>query len=73
MIANFTPVPRSGYRVGVPQAGWYRELLNSDSGAYGGSNMGNAGGVPTEPIPSHGFDHSLSLVVPPLGFLLLKK
>ena len=72
IVANFTPVPRPGYRVGVPQEGWYRELLNSDGGMYGGSNMGNAGGVATEPIPAHGFDHSLSLVVPPLGFLLLK-
>ena len=73
MVANFTPVPRPGYRVGVPAGGWYREVLNSDAESYGGSNMGNAGGVMTEPIAAHGYDHSLSLIVPPLGFLLLKK
>jgi 1,4-alpha-glucan branching enzyme len=73
MIANFTPVPRPGYRFGVPEAGWYRECLNSDSGIYGGSNMGNGGGVQTEPIPDHGFQQSISLIVPPLGFVLLKR
>ena len=73
MVANFTPVPRPDYRIGVPESGYYRELLNSDGEMYGGSNMGNGGGVATEPIPAHGFDHSLSLIVPPLAFLLLKK
>jgi len=73
MIANFTPVPRPAYRIGVPEWGWYRELLNSDSERYGGSNMGNGGGVHTEAIPAHGFDQSISLTVPPLGFLLLKR
>ena len=73
MIANFTPVPRPAYRIGVPEWGWYRELLNSDSERYGGSNMGNGGGVHTEATPAHGFDQSISLTVPPLGFLLLKK
>jgi 1,4-alpha-glucan branching enzyme len=73
MIANFTPVPRPAYRVGVPEWGWYRELLNSDSECYGGGNMGNGGGVHAEPIPAHGFDLSISLTVPPLGFLLLKR
>ena len=73
MVANFTPVPRPGYRIGVPEAGWYRELLNSDAAIYGGSNMGNGGGVQTEPIPAHGFEQSISLTVPPLGFVLLKK
>ena len=68
MVANFTPVPRPGYRIGVPEAGWYREVLNSDAAMYGGSNMGNGGGVHTEPIPAHGFDQSISLTVPPLGF-----
>ena len=73
MLTNFTPVPRPGYRIGVPAGGWYRELLNSDGEMYGGSNMGNGGGVPSEPIPSHGFDQSIALTVPPLGFLLLKR
>jgi 1,4-alpha-glucan branching enzyme len=72
-IVNFTPVPRHGYRIGVPAAGVYRELLNSDADAYGGSNVGNHGAVPSEPTPSHGFDQSLTLTVPPLGFLLLKR
>jgi 1,4-alpha-glucan branching enzyme len=73
MVANFTPVPRRAYRIGVPEDGWYREVLNSDAAVYGGSNAGNVGGVAAEPRPAHGFPHSLSLVVPPLGFLLLKK
>jgi 1,4-alpha-glucan branching enzyme len=73
MVVNFTPVPRPGYRIGVPEAGWYREVLNSDAALYGGSNMGNRGGVPTDPIPDHGFAQSICLTVPPLGFVLLKK
>src|SRR5581483_104553 len=68
-VFNFTPVPRADYRIGVPAPGWYAELLNSDSALYGGSNMGNAGGVASEPVPAHGFDHSLRLIVPPLGCL----
>jgi 1,4-alpha-glucan branching enzyme len=73
MIFNFTPVPRAQYRIGVPEAGYYVELLNSDSAVYGGSNVGNEGGVHSEPVPAHGFAHSLPLMVPPLGCLLLKK
>ena len=69
-IVSFTPVPRPAYRIGVPRAGTYLELLNSDAAAYGGSNIGNEGQVRTEPIAAHGFDQSLSLLVPPLGFLL---
>ena len=71
-VVSFTPVPRSAYRIGVPRAGTYLELLNSDAAAYGGSNIGNEGQVRTEPIPAHGFEQSLSLMVPPLGFLLFK-
>jgi len=73
MVFNFTPVPRMEYRIGVPEAGRYVELLNSDAEAFGGGNVGNGGGVISEPIPAHGFDHSLRLVVPPLGCLLLKR
>jgi 1,4-alpha-glucan branching enzyme len=73
MAFNFTPVPRPDYRIGVPAAGWYAELLNSDASIYGGSNMGNGGGVHSEPIADHGFDHSLRVLVPPLGCLILKK
>ena len=72
MVANFTPVPRPAYRIGVPEGGWYRELLNSDGAIYGGSNVGNGGGVAADDQPSHGFDHSLTITVPPLGFVLLK-
>jgi 1,4-alpha-glucan branching enzyme len=73
MVANFTPVPRDVYRVGVPDEGWYREILNSDGAIYGGSNLGNGGGAMSEPVKAHGFDHSLRLVVPPLGFVMLKR
>jgi len=68
---NFTPVPRYGYRIGVPQAGIYRELLNTDSYHYGGSNLGNAGRIQTEPVPWHLFPQSLFLTLPPLGALIL--
>jgi 1,4-alpha-glucan branching enzyme len=71
-IVNFTPVPRDGYRIGVPAAGPYLEVVNSDGDAYGGSNVGNGGVVFSEPIASHGHDQSLRLSLPPLGFLLLK-
>jgi len=73
MVVNFTPVPRPVYRVGVPEAGWYREVINSDADLYGGSNMGNGGGLHSEPIAAHGHEQSVSLVVPPLGFVLFKK
>jgi 1,4-alpha-glucan branching enzyme len=71
-IVNFTPVPRDGYRIGVPRSGEYVELVNSDSDAYGGSNLGNRGVVSTEPIAAHGHADSLRLNLPPLGFLMLK-
>jgi 1,4-alpha-glucan branching enzyme len=72
VVCNFTPVPRHPYRIGVPEAGWYAELLNSDSAAYGGSNVGNGGGLGSEPIAAHGYPQSLSLSLPPLGCLVLK-
>jgi 1,4-alpha-glucan branching enzyme len=72
VVVNFTPIVRHGYRIGAPIAGCYVELLNSDAGLYGGSNVGNGGAVFTEPIPSHGHAQSLRLTLPPLGFLLLK-
>jgi 1,4-alpha-glucan branching enzyme len=73
VICNFTPVPRMGYRVGVREPGLYRERLNSDSGLYGGSNMGNAGAVQSEPVPHHNRGHSLVLTLPPLGALFFKR
>ncbi|HZL94562.1 MAG TPA: 1,4-alpha-glucan branching enzyme, partial [Vicinamibacterales bacterium] len=71
-IVNFTPVPRREYRLGVPAAGDYVELLNSDAEVYGSSNIGNQGRVSAEETPFHGYAWSLRLTVPPLGFLLLK-
>ena len=71
-VVNFTPVPRDGYRIGVPRAGSYMELVNSDSHVYGGGNLGNLGMVATEPLASHGHQQSLRLNLPPLSFLLLK-
>jgi 1,4-alpha-glucan branching enzyme len=73
MVFNFTPVPRADYRIGVPAAGYYVELLNSDAAAYGGADVGNGGGVASEALAAHGFDHSIALTVPPLGCLYLKK
>ncbi|MBM4124116.1 MAG: 1,4-alpha-glucan branching protein GlgB [Nitrospira sp.] len=72
-IGNFTPVPRHGYRVGVPEPGWYQELLNSDAAHYGGSNQGNGGGIQADQTPCHGLPYSLSITLPPLGFLFLKR
>jgi 1,4-alpha-glucan branching enzyme len=72
VVCNFTPVPRPGYRVGVPAGGHYRELLNTDAHFYGGSNVGNSGGVPAEARPWTGQPWSVTLTLPPLGVLLLK-
>jgi len=72
VVSNFTPVPREGYRVGVPAPGFYRELLNSDSTYYGGGNLGNAGGLPSDPMPWQGQPHSIMLTVPPLAVVFLK-
>jgi 1,4-alpha-glucan branching enzyme len=71
-VGNFTPVPRRGYRVGVPRGGFWSEILNSDAGMYGGSNVGNDGGVEAQEWSVHGRSHSLELVLPPLGFVFLK-
>lgn len=73
VVCNFTPVPRTGYRIGVREPGVYRELLNSDASAYGGSNMGNTGKVQSEALPMHNRDHSLLLTLPPLSALFFKK
>ncbi|MGH8161473.1 MAG: alpha amylase C-terminal domain-containing protein, partial [Gammaproteobacteria bacterium] len=69
VVSNFTPVPRHGYRIGVPRDGHWRELMNTDAAVYGGSNLGNAGGVETEAVAAHGQAHSLSLTLPPLATL----
>jgi 1,4-alpha-glucan branching enzyme len=69
---NFTPVPRHGYRIGVPGPGRYRELLNSDAAVYGGGNVGNLGGVEAEPVPWHGHPQSIALTLPPLSVVFFK-
>jgi len=72
VICNFTPVVRHEYRLGVPAAVGYREALNSDSGLYGGSDVGNAGYVQAQHMPAHGFVTSISLTLPPLAGLVLR-
>ncbi len=71
VICNFTPVVRHGYRVGVPRGGHYREALNTDSGHYGGGDVGNGGGLDAEAQPMHGFEHSVAPTLPPLATLVL--
>ena len=71
-VFNFTPVPRHGYRVGVPAGGFWRELANSDALEYGGSGLGNIGGVEARPLPAHGRPVSLDLTLPPLAALFFK-
>ncbi|HYA30815.1 MAG TPA: alpha amylase C-terminal domain-containing protein, partial [Acidobacteriota bacterium] len=68
-VCNFTPVPRQGYRIGAPHGGYWREVLNSDGSEYGGSGMGNSGGVSAEPTPVHGRPCALTLTLPPLAVL----
>ena len=72
VAGNFTPVPRWGYRLGVPQAGVWRECLNTDSAHYAGSDVGNLGSVTAEAVPAHGHAHSVCLNLPPLGVLWLE-
>ena len=71
VVASTTPVVREDYRIGVPEEGSYVELLNSDAECYGGSGVGNLGRVEARPIPSHGYEASLALRLPPLGALVL--
>ena len=72
-VLNLTPVPRFNYRIGAPERGIYREILNSDSHHYGGSDLGNLGYVAADPLPWHGFPYSLNLTLPPLSCLILKR
>jgi len=72
VVANFTPVVREAYRIGVPVEAKWLEVFNSDAACYGGSNTGNGGGMLAEPIESHGEKVSLSLTLPPLGVLVLR-
>jgi 1,4-alpha-glucan branching enzyme len=70
-VCNFSPVPRTGYRVGLPRPGRWREVLNTDATVYGGSGVGNSGAVDAEELGWHGQQWSAELQVPPLGVLWL--
>ncbi len=72
VVFNLTPVPRTHYRVGVPRAGFWREVCNSDAVSYGGSGWGNWGGAEANQEPCHGRPYSLSLSLPPLGAVFLR-
>ncbi|WP_028845015.1 1,4-alpha-glucan branching protein GlgB [Thermodesulfovibrio thiophilus] len=72
VVCNFTPIPRFNYILGVPENGYWKEILNSDSEVYGGSNHGNIGGVEASMTPSHGRPYSISVTVPPLGLIFFK-
>jgi 1,4-alpha-glucan branching enzyme len=72
VVLNATPVPRTAYRLGVPVAGLWREVLNTDSAIYGGANIGNAGAVDAQDVPSHGLAASVSLTLPPLATIILR-
>jgi 1,4-alpha-glucan branching enzyme len=72
VACNFTPVPRPGFRLGVPFGGRWHELLNSDAPLYGGSGLGNLGGVDAAPVPWHGQAHSIVATLPPLAVVLFK-
>jgi len=72
VVCNFTPVPRYNYRIGVPEAGLYKEILNSDSAEYWGSGIGNAEGILSEDVSWNGKPHSISITLPPLGMIVFK-
>jgi 1,4-alpha-glucan branching enzyme len=71
-FCNFTPVPRTTHRLGVPELVWYDEIYSSDSSFYGGSNLGNYPGRMAEELPWHGRPYSIELTVPPLGMVMFK-
>ncbi len=70
-VANLSPVPRPGYRLGLPRAGRWREAMNTDSSFYGGSDTGNLGGVEAEPVPWHEQPMSAEVTLPPLAAIWL--
>ncbi|MFO0427011.1 MAG: 1,4-alpha-glucan branching protein GlgB [Planctomyces sp.] len=72
ILCNLTPTPRANYQVGVPAAGFYREIFSSDSKWYGGSGTGNQGGLYSKPEPSHGFADSIRVFAPPLGVCMFR-
>jgi 1,4-alpha-glucan branching enzyme len=72
VVCNFTSVPRPGYRIGVPLPCFYREVINTDAGRYGGSGVTHGGGVQAEAQPWHNQPCSVQLNLPPLGVIILK-
>jgi 1,4-alpha-glucan branching enzyme len=72
VVCNMTPAPRHHYRIGVPRPGYWREIANTDSRFYGGSDLGNDGGAATTAQPAHGEPQSLALTVPPLATIMLR-
>ncbi len=70
---NFTPTPHEGYRLGVPAPGFYEEIFNTDAAMFGGSNMGNAAGVASEAVKSHGRENSILITLPPLAVVVFRK
>ena len=73
VVCNFTPQSHAHYRVGVPMAGYYAEVFNTDAERYGGSNLGNLGGKFSDAVGIHGYDQSLNLCLPPLSVLVLQR
>jgi 1,4-alpha-glucan branching enzyme len=71
-VFNFNPVPKYGYKVGVPKAGYWKEILNSDSEAYFGSNIGNLGGVNTKDYSTHARPYTIEIALPPLAAVFFK-
>ena len=72
VVLNFTPVVREKFRIGVPTVGFYREAFNTDADIYGGSNVGNKGGLYSEPVTAHGFKNSLTITLPPLAMVVFR-
>jgi 1,4-alpha-glucan branching enzyme len=72
VVGNFTPVTRAGYRVGVPHAGFWSEVMNTNSTYYGGAGFGNHGGRAADELPADGFGQSLLLTLPGLSTIVLK-
>ena len=73
VVCNFTPVPRAGYRVGVPAPGFWQEILNSDAAEYAGSGLGNLGGLVSVETPCQGQPHSIEALLPPLSVLYFRR
>ncbi|MCA9968302.1 MAG: alpha amylase C-terminal domain-containing protein, partial [Anaerolineales bacterium] len=73
VVCNFTPVVRQDYRLGVPAAGEYRQILNSDDKQYGGSGLATTDPIATEPVSWHGQEQSIVFTLPPLGVVFIKQ